>query len=111
MSSSAPTAEGDSEAFRSTAASSTAWPSEGPSATPTPSAGPTAADALDPDWKPSSKTGDNIQVVGRFRPLSDREYAADPDGIAVRFHENGQSCTVALENGRESSFSFNRMFQ
>eukprot|EP00929_Paragymnodinium_shiwhaense_P047587 TRINITY_DN2412_c0_g1_i1.p1 TRINITY_DN2412_c0_g1~~TRINITY_DN2412_c0_g1_i1.p1 ORF type:complete len:795 (-),score=136.96 TRINITY_DN2412_c0_g1_i1:216-2600(-) len=54
---------------------------------------------------------DKIQVVGRFRPLSDREYMANADGNAVVFNEDGQSCTVTTEGGHQQSFAFNRMFQ
>lgn len=54
-------------------------------------------------------TSETIQVVARFRPLSETELAADPDRQSVDFGPDGRTCAIAEEHG-EVEFQFNRVF-
>lgn len=56
---------------------------------------------------------ENIQVVARFRPLSQRELDDAPDLQCVDFGDDGQSCTLSVSRAfnNEVEFHFNRVFE
>lgn len=58
------------------------------------------------------QASENIRVMARFRPLSDRESKENPDVQCVEFGADGRSCTLAVERSKtEHVFQFNRVFE
>jgi len=58
----------------------------------------------------AAAAAENIQVIARFRPVSDAEAARDADLQVVEFGDDGQTCMLTVEN-REAEFAFNRVFE
>jgi hypothetical protein len=56
--------------------------------------------------------GENIQVMARFRPMSDQEFESQGERECVEFGDEGNSCVLAVEQPKcEVEFTFNRVFQ
>jgi len=61
---------------------------------------------------PAATVGENIQVLARFRPMSEQEIESQGERECVEFGDNGTSCVLAIESPQaEVEFAFSRVFQ
>mmetsp|Transcript_119850 Transcript_119850/g.187991 ORF Transcript_119850/g.187991 Transcript_119850/m.187991 type:complete len:730 (+) Transcript_119850:41-2230(+) len=55
---------------------------------------------------------ENIQVIARFRPMSDQEVESQGERECVEFGDDGKTCVIAMEQPKtEVEFEFSRVFQ